>query len=1255
MALPPSNREIYFNENDIVQSEIDESGNLVFYLMPGKSSQQSPTTDLMYNLVNEQGHCQQIGASSTVMDSHQLMAHPDASVSLATKGTDYQYTAPATPVQSYQVLPSTSNSNKVLVERVNSVEHNPPSSFSSTISADMLNSTNTDIFTSNEAPQLGVSATGQVNSYPSDNHGNMMSFANTYVSLHSQTLQVQPTVEEVQLLSHLSAETLESLQSIFDVDVDNTITTTTDELLESALEPTEHTTISSQSNSLQTLQSGQGLRLTPKKQSSSPLRRSKRISLKSYDFTKYTYPDEEPINRKEQKKLKKQELTGNEVFMSPEDASIVKKSVSNYRPDFSSYPEFCRCVARPKGTDIPVEQIWLHHNQMYYLPQISIMVISYEEFVGFLRKDVWYVSVGEITHRLIPKCRNEVESYLIKNVCDKQFLSPEEIEYLKQRKCVNQGMKSGIMISLRSFRVMCKELLRTKSFIQAPTTGLSNAAHGNIYRKLFEMNTRCSKCGGAVEDAKSVDRYILIDVGVEAKTCNQVQAVVQQGVPVEKSMHVGEVAIAKVFFQCFKLEELTYISLKEIVECQMFSLQVLQSRLVQLQYRPRPAPASIDYYFSNVCSIVSQTLWIDLMTLRCVCCMSRLRSPTANNEILQQLFSRGQYTCSFNREIIAIDDYDSANNDTVYTLDPHTYKITTRHNYTQATGTGQKDEKKQETDVKCELPLMKPKSKKMNPGKVTKVKCSPPKLESQLSTLKPGVYYFSDKNSIVDFLKDGSEDVAIPEKKQAVTDNKMSYSNSVQFQVRPAPNKIPHLLRNGIRTSNNLAKKAKRQGMPKRGFKRKLKEVEMDRNMEYLRNDSCREEGIAIENDVSSSVPFNAPLPSSLCGQYESCASGSNIPSKHHFSRSAAESPEVQNKNVDSTATNNIEEEFEYSHNGIERLSSESITYSEKQGNTHLEMQGNHDDPDELQLDMEDFCSDNDMEEESSYLDADDKANNNVSYCKTSSAPKHTGFSSPDQLSSKCPSIKSLSTSTPQPSSKGNERTPRKTPHSSGSASQNISVEGRTSNYEHPFSDVQPSSQERLSLACDGNTSLSPFKFDISDSALEETGKTGLFSTPCSSPILDRKFDKKGKTPKMERLYNKCALLDTSSGADESLHVLATVATDLETLDETSSQSNSSERLDPSVLDSEINKDNGVGSKVATKRDILVQFLRQIVQDIEVSNSLSSGSRVLVKFQETAKHHYPALWNESGQTRLKKLAKLLALSVPFSPTKEFSS
>ncbi|XP_060081744.1 uncharacterized protein LOC132561045 [Ylistrum balloti] len=1308
--MAQTDQEIYLDENDILQSEIDGSGNLVFYVMPDKTGQQG-VTDLVYDIpvVDKHGPCYQVGANTILDTDSQLIAKPSASVSLDAKGTVYQYTVPMTSAENYQLHleqgAKYSNTDKVVVERVNSVEQFPAYNLPSGISANMLDhSTTADIIlASAEEPDHSDASTLQVQTYSSQDYGTLMSmpFVPTNGSTDNQTLQIPTGMEDTQILSNFNAETLESLQSLLGVDVDTTSTTTTEELIGSAFDP-ETTTIShvNNNNALPTnVDNPVTAKLTQRKtschESQGDIRRSKRLIGKTVKYDQLVnaafaeLQAEKAKTKREQQTEKKvahktPQVDVNEVFMNQKEVNMLKKSVSSFSPDFSSYPQGCKCKDLAKGTDIPIEQIWLHKNQMYYLPQINILVISYEEFVGFRRKDKWYVSVGEITQRLIPNFRNEVESYLVKNVCDKQFLSLEEIEYLKQRKCVNQNMKSGIMISLDTLRVMCKYLASSKAFIQAPTTGLSNAAHGSIYRKVLEKNTRCSKCGGAVKNIAAMDRYILVDSSKELQYSSRIE---------QKSIYIGEVNIGNLPFQSFKQDELTYISLKEIVECQMFNLQVLQSRLVQLQYRPRPAPTAVDDHFFNVCVDVNQTLWIDLMTLRCVCSMSRLRSPTSQVEVLQQMISRGQYTCIFKTEIIAVDDYDSTNNETVYTLDPYTFKITTKHNYNQSINsnasrklqrsTSTEDEKRKEVtkaDLKSDLSSLK---HKMRSCKVT-LERSPEKGVVKALSLKPGVYYFSDKNSIVDFLKGKTMNNSVEENMDCEEKSDLpSLSKPVQFRVKPCPNNTPHLMTGGVHTySSNTSKNSKTSVASKRGYKKKFQDIEMDTNsnnsgalrQSFHEDVAYHEVNSRKENDVSSSVPFYQDIETEHLAStqhyhdtHENYASVSNLSSDHPHVHGQVDSPEVQDKNVDSTAANNAEEELEYSNSnsgsGSLTTCSNSVSpremdiQSTETQNNYVEFLGRK----EVLDDNCDYYSDNDSGEMEENI-------TNSNTCGKSDNYQHSVkmMSEESKLFSPVPSNNELNlpTSKSHFSPKGLQRTLSKGEDCS-SVSESSDLHAQIS---FPFctGDSTTTKTKPAQTEAQCNKFSSPFKSDkcdiletpdeISRVGLMSPGYGGIFSTPCVSPILDRKLNEKGSTKKMESLYYKCASLDTSLDADKSLHMLATIATDLETLDKTSSQSNVSDRKDPCVLETEVgcedDEDKPVGTESARKKDSIMFFLQQLLDDVEIERNLPSGKQIRVKFKKNAKTRYPALWKEAGQMRLKKIVKLLALSAPFSPREE---
>lgn len=407
----------------------------------------------------------------------------------------------------------------------------------------------------------------------------------------------------------------------------------------------------------------------------------------------------------------------------------VKKHVSMYWPDFSNYPEVCGCDKIEMGSEIHIEQIWLHMQQMYYLPQIHILVIGCDEFVGILRGKKYYISVREVMIRLIPKFQKEVQSYLSDMKCEMDFMTLEELAYLKQRGCIDSDIHD--IISLGSLRELCRCLLNRHSRLDSETNKLTEAATGIYYRKILEKHTRCSKCGGAVKCCDNLDRYEAIDCPVGITYKEQKMALLQREViesafgrktslnrrnPQQTAIeseriHVGRLLVGGTQFNTFKIKDKCFISLKELVNFKFSTLQVLQSRLVNLQSRPRPAPSCVDKYFIKKNIAVYNTLWIDTVIVRCMCCLGQQKTQMP----LQKYFKFGDYEDVWDKEIHGLDDCDV--NGVVFTLNPNTVTISNKrfiqrinrsgpvsHRETITAGPGKKIEVKPSTTTMRALP-----------------------------------------------------------------------------------------------------------------------------------------------------------------------------------------------------------------------------------------------------------------------------------------------------------------------------------------------------------------------------------------------------------------------------------------------------------------------------------------------------------------------------------------------------------------------
>ena len=120
------------------------------------------------------------------------------------------------------------------------------------------------------------------------------------------------------------------------------------------------------------------------------------------------------------------------------------------------------------------------------------------------------------------------------------------------------------------------------------------------------------------------------------------------------TVKVGKIKAGRLLFSCFKLEEDTYVSIREIVKKKMFTLKVLQEKLQTLQYRPRMAPMLVDLHFKGERLGVEQTLWVDLPTVRMLCFGEE--EMLKLNNTLQSIFAQRRYEIEIEVEIMTVDD-----------------------------------------------------------------------------------------------------------------------------------------------------------------------------------------------------------------------------------------------------------------------------------------------------------------------------------------------------------------------------------------------------------------------------------------------------------------------------------------------------------------------------------------------------------------------------------------------------------------------
>ncbi|KAK3095003.1 hypothetical protein FSP39_009034 [Pinctada imbricata] len=510
-------------------------------------------------------------------------------------------------------------------------------------------------------------------------------------------------------------------------------------------------------------------------------------------------------------------------LMTRSQVNALHKSVSLYWPDFTGYPTSCICDPGI-GKEIAVEQIWMHEKQLYFMPQIEIITIGSQELVGIIKSDNVYVSVGQIFLHLLPEMRKEIENYLVTKECDRAFLSLEEMAYLQQRKCIN--INSATIISLASLRAMCTSLLEGKSFVDSPTINLYEAANCTYYRKILSNHTKCSNCGGSMKDETIPDDYEefdspelpvsnnamkeayqnLLTKRMEERKKNLDNVVQKDGENLMKEIKVGTATVGHVHFNVFVMDGKMYISIRELILSKVMTIQGLQNRLVELKYKPRPAPSTVDLYFISENIDVDNTLWVDLETLRCVCCIKVATPKGWNMEVYHRLKLK-QY--SFQEDATFRGEDDCAWEGVVYTLNTHTFKIaTTKRLTSKIVELPPKSFKDKEKNIPKRVRSKYGKERKE--GHVNKVpegqkvndllkaaggsrrkqqmktrdvkavrsKSEDPVYMSVADVLKPGYYVFKDKESIQRFLNTTS-----PTSKEIASKTKQSMLSKDVVQI----------------------------------------------------------------------------------------------------------------------------------------------------------------------------------------------------------------------------------------------------------------------------------------------------------------------------------------------------------------------------------------------------------------------------------------------------------------------------------------
>ena len=353
------------------------------------------------------------------------------------------------------------------------------------------------------------------------------------------------------------------------------------------------------------------------------------------------------------------EIDQNQAKLAQHLIGDVDQCITRMVPDFSLYPPYCRCAVVDKV--VAVEQIWVCNKQMYFLPQIGIIVIDNQEHAGiFYDQNKCYIALGEIMEKIMAQYESDLIQFIHRSEdVDQQIMTAQEIGFLKQRQCISEKCNYNTAVTLGMLRQMARFIVMYEGDKSDFDPRIKNIADGVYYRKILQRYVRCASCGGVILYSTEPDEYLIMNTESS------------DGKEEPKCFSVGFIVVGGLRFVAFKTDGRVYISLKELCMKNIFRLQGLQARLQALRQRPRLAPKVLNSYLNTPQYNVTNTMWIDIGTLRCVCCMGKC-APGLNADVYS-CFARVNFVEHIVTNIYGQDDH--KDDKAVYTMDPKTFEV----------------------------------------------------------------------------------------------------------------------------------------------------------------------------------------------------------------------------------------------------------------------------------------------------------------------------------------------------------------------------------------------------------------------------------------------------------------------------------------------------------------------------------------------------------------------------------------------------
>ena len=306
----------------------------------------------------------------------------------------------------------------------------------------------------------------------------------------------------------------------------------------------------------------------------------------------------------------------------------------------------CACSVTDGGDEVPVEQVFIRDGQMYRLPEAGVVALAGMEFNAFFRNNQWYISLPLLFHAVGPEAKKHLEKAIVGAAnLDVLTLGDNELELLTQKTGFTDEILKELM-SIGSLQAISRSISQ-----KTDISIIRNIACGDIYKKVLGNNVRCSNCGLIIKKEPAEEKYELIWTHT---VCDSLAA---SGIP----FTVGMVSASNAKFCAFQMNDKTYINLAELVRFKMFTWASVQKKLFSLGVSPDPAPIGVEEQFDSGLTLLSKGQWLDLINLRCLCCMGNGKCTIrGHSEEVWQALKMGHCTYEAGISLIAMDETQNA-------------------------------------------------------------------------------------------------------------------------------------------------------------------------------------------------------------------------------------------------------------------------------------------------------------------------------------------------------------------------------------------------------------------------------------------------------------------------------------------------------------------------------------------------------------------------------------------------------------------